>query len=658
MQKDVEVIIERIVVNNFRKVAFLDIALDPKMNWLVGTNEVGKSTIANGHSWLWSQYDMDNLEAYEIKPKAEDGTTPYKNVSGFEEHLLIRDRVAGDEYRLIVRRELVDIWDDETDTLKGNEQVFYLDGVKTKTKTAFMEAINKIVDVDTFRIISSPTYFLTMKNEDMRKRILELIGGDLSDADLLALKPEYEKLIEILKKQSIEDYFKTVKQSLSAAEKQKLGLPAAFNEVKLAISKLPTMEQFKELEASLEAKRKELDAVELELKGLGDDPATVAADKLKVELGKEEESLKLLISKFNNELATKNSLLEAKRIPLRSKISTANTEISTLKASITDNEKKLADLKIKFDGLTAKWHEIDKEEFVEPEVGAICPKCKKPYTQEEVDAMLDTAEGDFNTDKADRKAEVTEASKALLPTKTALETAMNTAKDRIPVLEQEVKTTQEQLDAIKPDESKVQDDPNYQALSARIDELKVKLATPAEPTEAVPNTELADKKQLLVTAIEELNQQVGKKAVLESNNERMTQLLEDEMKINISVLAWKKAKHIVESYLKDKSSVLEEKVNKEFDLVQFQLFEFTQEGTPKLVCIPKVNGAYFPVVNRAGKIRAHIDVAKTFGRKYGVTLPLFIDNKESVVKGIPEVDNQVIFLKVDENFPTLTHLKQ
>lgn len=660
MQQNIVVIVDRLILSNWRKIPFLDLLLDEKENWIIGTNEVGKSTVASAHCWLWSQYDINNLESYEIKPRNVDGKNPEKNVSGVEEHIRVINKTEGTEYSLAIRRELVDIWDEENNRITGNEQLFYLDGVKQKTKRAFMEALDAIVGTELFRIMTSPTFFLTMKNEDMRKHILNLVGGDISDADLMRIKPEkYDKLIGILQKKKIEDYFKDVKQALSAAESQcDKTIPASRNEVNLAISKLPTRAQFEEIHKTLEARKKELEALEVQLAGLGEDPAIAAIAKLKSDLASEESAQRLFVTQFNNKLAEENGKIEATRIPLRNTITTSNSEIATLQREISSKQTEIASIGTTLKNLTEKWHTIDKEVFVEPVAGANCSECGKPYTAEEIAATRDTAETNFKQGKADRKSAVRSEGDVLSEKKTTLEGEVTAKQKRITDLETTVSEAQTKLDSIKSKEAKAEDDPDYKAIGVRIDELKTKIAAPVEISEEGDNTELLNKKETLTSAIATLNQEYGQLAVLESNEQRLAQLAADLDKINEEALKWKKAKSVIMEYLVDKSTILEEKVNQMFETIKFQLFEFNQsaqpDDMPRLVCIPKIGGAYYPVANRGAQILAHVDVARTFGKKYGITLPIFVDNKESAVKPFPEMDAQVIYLKVDENVPTLT----
>ena len=60
-----------------------------------------------------------------------------------------------------------------------------------------------------------------------------------------------------------------------------------------------------------------------------------------------------------------------------------------------------------------------------------------------------------------------------------------------------------------------------------------------------------------------------------------------------------------------------------------------------------MNGIPYASLNNGAKINAGIDIVRTLSDYYGVKVPLFIDNAESVTE-IMDADTQVICLSVSE----------
>ena len=79
----------------------------------------------------------------------------------------------------------------------------------------------------------------------------------------------------------------------------------------------------------------------------------------------------------------------------------------------------------------------------------------------------------------------------------------------------------------------------------------------------------------------------------------------------------------------------------------FRLFETQINGAEIPSCTALVNGVPFSDANTASKINAGVDIINTLSNHYGVNAPVFIDNRESVVKLI-ESESQIINLIVSE----------
>ena len=89
-------------------------------------------------------------------------------------------------------------------------------------------------------------------------------------------------------------------------------------------------------------------------------------------------------------------------------------------------------------------------------------------------------------------------------------------------------------------------------------------------------------------------------------------------------------------------------VNGRFDLVSFRLFAEAINGSLSDCCDPLVDGVPYSDLNSAMQINAGLDCIRTLSEFYGVSVPLFVDNAESVTK-LYNLDTQVIRLVVSEN---------
>ena len=95
-----------------------------------------------------------------------------------------------------------------------------------------------------------------------------------------------------------------------------------------------------------------------------------------------------------------------------------------------------------------------------------------------------------------------------------------------------------------------------------------------------------------------------------------------------------------------KATILESDVNKNFEYVQFRMFEKQVNGDLKDICSPVVKGeSYDRNMNHGAKILTEIDICRAFQKKYDVCLPIIVDDFESLdTWRVPDIENQLILI--------------
>ena len=91
---------------------------------------------------------------------------------------------------------------------------------------------------------------------------------------------------------------------------------------------------------------------------------------------------------------------------------------------------------------------------------------------------------------------------------------------------------------------------------------------------------------------------------------------------------------------------IDRQIADKFQMARLVMFKdnITNDGA-KECCEVQINGVPYHDLNNAKKMNIGLDIIQTLCRKYGVTMPVFIDNAESVTKLI-DTDLQVIRLVV------------
>lgn len=204
-----------------------------------------------------------------------------------------------------------------------------------------------------------------------------------------------------------------------------------------------------------------------------------------------------------------------------------------------------------------------------------------------------------------------------------------------PALENDLKMYQESLKTIEgllPNENdkKVLED-EISAVQVKIEKFgAVKLYTEEEFSE-------------IEGKIEDLNRTLSNKDNLSEINENI-QTKEDNIQLKVeaaSQLDFKKM--LLDDYLQTKNNILSESLKEYFsDDITFKFLNFTQKGDPQDVFILLSNGVPYSNLNTAAKIRTGFSMVQFFQDKKGLKLPILIDNRESIVIGLPEFDGQIV----------------
>jgi DNA repair protein SbcC/Rad50 len=163
------------------------------------------------------------------------------------------------------------------------------------------------------------------------------------------------------------------------------------------------------------------------------------------------------------------------------------------------------------------------------------------------------------------------------------------------------------------------------------------------------NTELKVKKKELQDKLEAINKQLGSKDNNEKLKTRMEELEAEEKQLNVKIAELEGQLYLGEEFIRTKVELLEGEINKKFNgAVAFKLFNQQVNGGLNECCEALVNGVPFGDVNTAGQLNAGLSIIKTLTEHYGVSAPIFIDNRESV-NTLIDFEGQVINLKVSKD---------
>ena len=113
---------------------------------------------------------------------------------------------------------------------------------------------------------------------------------------------------------------------------------------------------------------------------------------------------------------------------------------------------------------------------------------------------------------------------------------------------------------------------------------------------------------------------------------------------------------MLEQLDKCKNDKLSEKINSQFGIVDWKLFEFAKNGNYKNCCIPQVDGKSMLDIssNKGNRILGKLDICNSIQKISGLNCPVFADDMESldsenIAKALEMMNCQMVILCVTDD---------
>ena len=153
--------------------------------------------------------------------------------------------------------------------------------------------------------------------------------------------------------------------------------------------------------------------------------------------------------------------------------------------------------------------------------------------------------------------------------------------------------------------------------------------------------------QQLDAEIRALNGKLAKGSMIPELESRIADLRKQAADAATQLEAIDQQMWLIEEFIRYKASFLEDSVNGLFRLARFRLFRQQANGGLEERCDVVYGGVPYASINSGAQINVGIDIINTMSRVHGVSVPLFVDNAESVTH-LESMDTQVIRLAVSE----------
>lgn len=630
--------IQGLTMENFKCHAHFELELEGRSAGIYGDNATGKTSVYDAFCWLLFGKDskgQSDEKAFCIKPLDLNGEVKdHDAITSVKAELLV------DGESLTLERTLREVWSTRRgaseSVFTGNTSDYFVDGVPCK-KNEYERRIGELISEDVFRLLTDLRYFPEkMKWQDRRKVLFE-ISGTYSDGEIMDTDPRFGPLKEAAGRLSLEDYGKKL-----AAEKRGLTvsrdeIPARIDELQRRADSLRDLDFLsakqaaEELEAEKEALSVQLAALHgsaaLQTKKNEIDAARLEKDKLEAEnaaFRREQE-----IRKPDAEgLARELEQLRRKAIAHRDRIDTAETKI------------KWHDQEI--EKCRARWNEANKESFS----GGLCPTCGQELPADKLKA----AKEQFEERKQRCLSEIERNANQIKDARAGAVERVSGWKSELFAMEETEEKLETALAEARSDAVTVSDMADYAgrkaALTAQVQSLTEEYRQ-MEQSLTPQKAKLREQMQRIGLQIAEQREIVAQERALKDMQTRIGELRQQARAAAERLDQIASLQFLMDEFTRYKAGFVEDGVNRRFRLAKFRLYRAQANGGAEDRCDVTYDGVPYSSLNNGMKINVGIDIINTLSEAYGASVPLFIDNAESVTKLEPS-DAQIIRLAVSE----------
>lgn len=665
-----KITIKSIHIENFKGIKMLDVNFSGKTK-ISGQNAVGKTTIFDAFTWLLFNKNSAGEEKFNVRPLDEG--IRVDNVEIKVSAILDVDG-KGVEISKTQKQNWVKKRGTDTAVLQGNVNSFEIDGYP-KSEADFKAYVSELAkSEEMFKMLTNPQYFSSLKWKDQRDILMKLVS-DISDVELAKTDAKYASLLsELEKAPSTDDIRAKFSKALTEWKKKQAEIPVRIDEAMKSKVDIDVAEQ-------------ELAKADLETKIADIDAKIKDSDGVMMELEREEMQLQFdmsgIMQTMNRDLTNRRIEIEAELPDLQNEMNRFADTIALKERRVLENETVISNadserkrLGEEYNAEKAKAFDefsylFDESKWVFDENSTFCSLCGQKLPEDKIEQLkadfesrkrkakadaeekLKSERFKFDTDKKvelNRMIAIGTEKKELITVLTKKNADLNTEIDSLKKQEQDAIARKEALSKTlseMPEEADYSQNEEYVKMKARHDEVLAEIENMKANGEDAAVETLKSEKEELRARLDEVNSTIAKASMNVEIDERIGQLQEEQKEIGQKVADQEQILYLLEEFIRFKLDKVSETINSHFKTVNFKLFEMQLNGGMKDCCECTVNGVPYSTLNSGHRIVAGLDIIRSLSELYGVSVPIFVDNAESLNDfNVPDMDAQLILLSV------------
>ena len=629
-------------IENFKGIKNLVIDF-AKTTHISGKNGTGKTTVFDAYSWLLWDKDSSNRKDFNIKPIDKNGDVIHNVVCK------VTGIIEADGQQIELMKVYKEIWSKKRgstqENFSGNTTDYYINSVPIK-KSDYNARVGSLIDEKSFNLLSNPIYFNAILDKKERRTMLLSLIDDVDKDEILKANKDLKELD--LDNYTIDELKAMAKSRMKKINDDLEDIPVRIDELlksksdidfeSLEVIKKETEEKIKEIDDTLSNSS---DSVEIITKKNAEIQEHI--DKMR--------DIKAEVDNFNNQqVASVNAEYEKKRQAFYDTKERLEKEIKN-----NENDKKLKEQNIaiyqqsidknneNLNASRSRWIEENSKEFNE---SLNCPICGKEFDEDKKSEII----ANFNKNKAEKLAEIERQANNIKININAAEDDITRIKKEIDKINATILGDRQHLDLLG-EFTKTREEPEIKQLPDEYNEHEKaieKIKEELKSIASVDNSRLKDLKESYKRDLEQMIQKLAKKDLNTEIDEKVKLYEKEEKDLAKEYENNQRIVYLTEEYIKIYTDLVQDKINEMFKDVKFKLFDTQVNGGIVETCEATVNGVPYSDVNNAGKINAGLDIINTISKKLDASVPIFVDNAESVNK-IIDTDGQIVKLFVSDD---------
>lgn len=624
---------------------------DNAPTYILGANGLGKSRHFDAFCWLLFGKDSHDRKDFEIRTY-DANHQPLHHCECSVEAVI---SVDGTEYT--IKREYKEQWmkprGQVEEVFKGNITECTWNSVPVKVSDFQKRIAENIIDETVFKMITNPHFFAEKMKWQLQRETLLQMAGAKTDEEIAADNADFNALLDHLNGKSLSDFRKSL-----AAEKKRL--KAEKDDIEPRIDQthklMPEAEDWDALQHEKDDAKKQLQDIQQQLDNSADrdkaqlDKVRQLNKRISDIKDKQDELCRQHRLDTEKEAAQKNEArrnIEQKCKEIATSRSDNNIDIAHAKERMEYLHREVDNLAPQLEQLRKMWYKISAMQY---DGSDICPHCGQRLPEN----MIADAKSSFEEHRKTLLQQNSERGKSLSSQQKSFMTELNDKSKALKALQdaeydKQLKDLYDQLakhPVAKPAEFNNEDVPGWTDMDNDIQKLEKEveaLSTPQDDN--LQKTVLCQKRDNLQKTINDLQARLMKRSQIDTGKEEITKLQARGNELAQLIADIEQREYTAAQFSKKRIEDCEARINSMFQLVRFQLFDYTQDGNEFETCMPIVNGVPYAVANTASQLNAGLDIINTLCRFNKVSAPIFCDGAESVNNFIP-TNSQMIFLSV------------